>query len=327
MNIRSRSAIHESAKNALDRAPYMKRVILIYTAVCCGLSLLTTLLSVFFSDRISGSGGLGNIGLRSVFSTGQSLLPLVQAVVTACLGLGYHILMLTVTRGYEANPGVLAQGFRHWGALIRVMLLQGFVYFGIVLAATHLSSFLFLMTPFSAAFMEVLEPVMSGMTVMDTSLVLDEATLMAATEAMIPMLWIVLVLSLLLLVPVYYRFRMVTFCLAEEPRRGALAAMAKSRQLMRHNCFALFRLDLTMWWFYLASALISLVCYADVLLPMLGINFPWSSDVSFFLFYGISLVMQAALYYAAMNRVNAVYAVAYDALQDQLQSPNPPVPM
>jgi uncharacterized membrane protein len=103
--------------------------------------------------------------------------------------------------------------------------------------------------------------------------------------------------------------------------------MAKSRQLMRHNCFALFRLDLTMWWFYLASALISLVCYADVLLPMLGVNFPWSSDVSFFLFYGISLVMQAALYYAAMNRVNAVYAVAYDALQDQLQSPNPPVPM
>ena len=36
MNIRSRSAIHETARVALDRAPHKHRIILIYTAVCCG---------------------------------------------------------------------------------------------------------------------------------------------------------------------------------------------------------------------------------------------------------------------------------------------------
>ena len=325
MNIRSRSAIHETARDALDRAPHKHRIILIYTAVCCGLSLLVTLLSVFFSDRISGTGGLGSIGLRSVLSTGQSVLPLVQAVITACLGLGYHIAMLTVTRGYEATPQVLTQGFRHWGALIRVMLLQGIVYFLLGFAATYLSSFIFLMTPFSAGFMEIMEPVIMNMTVMDNSLILDEATLMAAAETMVPMLWIMLVLCLVLMVPVYFRFRMVTFCLADNPRQGALAAMVQSRRLLRGNCFALFRLDLSLWWFYLATVVINLLCYGDVLLPMIGVSLPWSGTVSFYVFYILSLAAQVAVNYFAMNRVYAVYAVAYDALLDQQQPPKYPV--
>jgi len=327
MNIRSRSAIHETAKNALSRAPYEKQIILIYTAICCGLSVLVTVMSVFFSDRISGTGGLGNIGLRSVLSTGQSVLPLVQAVVTACLGLGYHIAILTITRGYEATPQVLRQGFRHWGVMIRVMLLQAFIYVGLAFAAAYLSAFLFLLTPFSEDFIQVMEPVLASMTVMDEAIILDEAATMAAAETMMPMIWILLAVLLLLLVPVYYRFRMVTFCLADEPRKGALAALGKSRRLMRGNCFALFRLDLSLWWFYLGTSVINLLCYGDVLLPMLGISLPWSADVSFYLFFGISLVLQAGLYYLAMNRVSAVYAVAYDALLDQLQPPKYPVQM
>ena len=325
MNIRSRSAIHETARNALDRAPHARRIILVYTAICCCLSVLTSLMSVFFSDRISGTGGLGSIGLRSVLSTGQSVLPLIQAIITACLGLGYHIAILTITRGYEAAPQVLRQGFRHWGVLIRVMLLQGIVYFLLGFAATYLSSFIFLMTPFSEGFMELMEPIVMNMTAMDNSLILDEATLMAAAETMIPMLWILLAVFLLLVIPVYYRFRMVTFCLADNPRQGALAAMVQSRRLLRRNCFALFRLDLSLWWFYLASLVINLLCYGDVLLPMLGVSLPWSGTVSFFLFYVVSLVLQAALYCFAMNRVYAVYAVAYDALLDQQQPPKYPV--
>ena len=118
---------------------------------------------------------------------------------------------------------------------------------------------------------------------------------------------------------------MVTFCLADNPRQGALAAMAQSRRLLRGNCFALFRLDLSLWWFYLASLVINLLCYGDVLLPMIGVSFPWSSTVSFYAFFILSLAAQVALNYFAMNRVYAVYAVAYDALLDQQQPPKYPV--
>lgn len=321
MNIRSRRAIHEEACRALAQAPETGKTVLIYTAVCCGLSFLTTLLTVFLSDRIEGTGGLSNIGLRSVLSTGQSVLPLVQFIVTSCLGLGYHITMLTVTRGYEASPRILLQGFRHFFPLLRAILLQGFVYVGIALAATYCSSFLFLMTPLASGFMEVMEPLLSSMTVMDTGIILDDATLMAATEAMLPMFWILIPVFLLLFVPVHYGFRMVNFCLAEDPRRGALFALSKSRHLMRRNRVALFRLDLTLWWYYLGTVLVTVLCYGDALLPMLGIQLPWDPTVSFYAFYLLSIALQIALNYFAMNRVYAVYAVAYDALQDQMPKP------
>ena len=327
MNIRQRRAIHDTAANILNRPHDLNRVVLVYTAIFCGLSLLATLLSTFLSDGISGAGGLSNIGLRSILSTGQSVLPLVNLIVTGCLGLGYHIAVLSHVRGFEASPRTLMGGFRYLGAVIRAMLFQTIAYGIAVFGATYLSSFIFMMTPFSAAFMEAVEPALSSVNVLSDSLVLDEATLMAAAETMMPMMWILLAVCAAVLIPMTYRFRMVDFCLADDPRRGALAALFKSRAMMRRNCFALFRLDLDLWWFYLGQFLVTLVCYCDVLLPLLGITFPWSNTVSFYLFFALSLAMQFALYYFTMNRVYTVYAVAYETLQEQLPKPNYPVQM
>lgn len=327
MDIRNRRAIHETAKNKLSRANKPGHIILVYAAICCILSLASTLVSALLSDRISGTGGLGNIGLRSILSTGQSVLPIINLVVTVCLSMGYHTAILSITRGYDASPRTLLSGFRNFGPVLRALLLQTVIYFGVGLAAMQLSAFIFMATPFSAAFVEIMEPILASVTVMDTNPVLDDAVLTAATEALMPMMWILLAVCLVLMVPIYFRFRMVDFCLADDPRKGALYALAKSRKLLRRNCFALFRLDLSMWWFYAAQLLINLVCYGDVLLPMLGVAFPWSDTVSFYLFFALSLGLQLALYYFSMNRVYAAYAVAYDALSEDFPEPNLPVQM
>jgi hypothetical protein len=110
---------------------------------------------------------------------------------------------------------------------------------------------------------------------------------------------------------------MVNYALADDPDKGAIHAILKSRHLMRRNCIALFRLDLKLWWYYAAQVLITLICYGDVLLPMAGVSFPWNATVSYYLFYVLSLAAQFALYYFTMNRVYGIYAVAYDALQEQ----------
>ena len=327
MNIRQRRAIHETARTAVSGAPDLRKTVLIYSAVCCGLSLAGTLVSVLLSQRIAGTGGLGNIGLRSVLSTGQSVLPLITLIVTACLNLGYHTAILSVTRGYEANSGTLLSGFRHFGPILRCMLLQGLIYFGVGVAAMYISSSIFLVTPYSEPFVAALEPYLSSVSVLDSTLTLDAAVVAAATEALLPMVWIFAAVFLVLAAPIYYRFRMVDFSLADDPRLGAVHAMVKSRRLMRRNCFALFRLDLNLWWFYLGQVVVSLTCYGDVLLPMVGVSFPWSDTVSYYLFYVVSLVMQMALFYFGMNRVYGVYAVAYDALQEDLPKPNLPIQM
>lgn len=324
MNIRERRAIHQSAVRALDQAPQARQIILLYAAVCCGLSLLSTVISVLLSDRISGTGGLGNIGLRSVLSTGQSVLPIINFIVTACLTLGYHTAILSFTRGYDAYPRTLTCGFRHFAPVIRTVLLRGLIYCGVFFVSIYISSTIFMATPSSQEFTRVMAPYLESMTVLSDGLVIDDAMLATALEAMKPMFWILAAVCLVLVLPLSYRLRMVDFALADDPRLGALHAILKSRYLMRRNCFALFRLDLTLWWFYAAQLVISLVCYGDMLLPMIGITFPWSDTFSYYLFLALSLALQMALYYFGMNRVYAVYAVAYDSLMEEIPQPETP---
>lgn len=327
MNIRAREEIHETARQALNRAPHARQILMTYIGINLGLSLLLVGLSFYFSNQISGTGGLGNIGLRSVLSTGQSVLPLVQLLINACLTLGYHIAILCFIRNFEASTQTLFTGFRFFFPMLRLLLLQVFLYAGLMFLSVYISSFIFMATPFSREFMAVITPVLESVTVMDTTLVLDDATFLAASKAVIPMFWIMIPVFALVALPLFYRLRMATFALADEPRRGALAAFVKSRRLMRGNCTALFRLDLSMWWFYLGEAVIGLVCYGDMLLPMLGIDLPFSSTVSYYIFYLLSMLMQLALYYFGMNRVYTAYAVAYDALQEAQPQFHMPVQM
>ena len=324
MNIRERRAIHNSAAEAINRAPQARQIVLVYAAVICGLSLLSTVITLILNNRISGTGGLGNIGLRSVLSTGQSVLPLANFIITACLSLGYHTAILCFTRGYDASTRTLTNSFRYLGPILRTTLLQVIMYGGTLIAAAYISSSIFMATSYSEEFIRVMTPYLESMSVLSNGLVIDDALMVTALGAMKPMMLILAAVSLVLILPLYYRLRMVNFALADDPGKGAFHAVVKSRVLMRRNRIALFRLDLTLWWFYAAQLVINLVCYGDTLLPLVGITLPWSETFSYYLFYGLYLVMQLALYYFGMNRVYSVYAVAYDALMEDFPQPNLP---
>ncbi len=316
MDIRNRRAIHRSAGQALAAtANDPRKIALWYTVICSVMALAMTVLTGFLTDRISNTGGLSNIGLRSILSTGQTVLPIVQLVITACLNLGYHFAVLRIARGEEAQPRTLLEGFRHFGPILRAMLFQGLLYFSFAIVSMYLSSFLFMMTPFAEPFYAVMDPILSSSSQLSGGLVLEEATVLAAMETMLPMLWIWLGLFLLLFLPAYYGYRMTSFCIADEPRRGALACMHQSKIMLRRNRFALFRLDLTMWWFYALQVLIALICYGDLILPMVGIQLPWNGTFSYYFFFVLSLILQIVTYYFLMNRVFVAYAVAYDALR------------
>jgi len=321
MNIRDRRAIHQTAAKALGAASgNPRKIALAYTLICSVMALAMTIVTGVLTDRIGNTGGLSNIGLRSILSTGQTVLPIVQLVVTTCLNLGYHICVLRISRGQEAGPGTLMDGFRFFGPILRAMLFQALLYFSYGFLTMYLSSFIFMMTPFAQPFLTLMEPVLASAE-LSGGLVLDEATLLAAMQAMVPMLWIWLSLFLLLFIPAWYGYRMTTFCIADNPRRGALASLHQSKKMLRRNRFALFRLDLTMWWFYALQVLFSLLAYGDVVLPMLGVSLSWDPNFSYYFFFVISLILQIVTYYFLMNRVNVAYAVAYDALLGTEESP------
>ena len=321
MDIRNRRAIHARAKEALSSAAGNPgKIALCYAAICAVLAVLATAFDILLSNRIADTGGLGNMGLRSILSTGQTILPLVQVVVTTCLSLGYHMAVLRIARGEEARPSTLLEGFRRFGPLLRAMFFQALLYFSYGVITMYLSSYIFMLTPFSQAFSQLIEPLANSQELLSGTLVLDEATLLAAGETLIPMIVIWLILFLLLFIPAFYSFRMTVFCIADEPRRGALYCMQRSKVLLRRNRFALLRLDFSMWWFYALQVLISVICYGEIVLPMLGITLPWNPTFSYFFFFILSLTIQTVVYYYLMNRVNVAYAVAYDALQQPSES-------
>lgn len=328
MNIRDRSAIHHAAGMSLENAKGdPKKILLVYLAIITGLSLAVAAVSVILSNRIADTGGLGNMGLRSVLSTAKSVLPLIQSVILLGLEMGYCTMALNIARGERISGDTLFGGFRRFFPLLRAQILLGFLYFGLGLLAVYPGAYIFLMLPMSKDFYEVLTPMMESASTLTGTVTIDEATMAAATEAMMPALWIMGILFLLLLIPTHYRYRMLTYRLIDQPRPGALRAMRESRAMMHRNRIALFRLDLSLWWFYLLQLLVMVLCYGDMLLPLVGITLPWSETVSYFVFMVLSLLLQFVVYYFFMNRVAVTYATAYQALLPEKQPKEPtPVP-
>lgn len=326
MNIRSRYELCRSARSALiSNTGNPKAAVLCYGGITCGLALVVSLISFALSQKIAGTSGLSSLGLRSVLSTVQYVLPLVQMAILMCLELGYQGVMLNVARNRPGDPRHMREGFYRFGPLFRSAILQFLIYTAVIIACVYFSAWLFMILPVSDSFYQALAPILEDMNILSNGITLDEATLAAATSAMAPMIWIFLLTLLLLAVPVFYRYRMVSFCLMDDHRPSALAALRESRQMMRKNRFALFLLDLRFWWYYLLQVLVSLICYGDVLLPMLGVTLPWSDTVSYFLFYILSLILQFVISYFFMNQVQTTYATAYDALRPRHESKGIPL--
>jgi uncharacterized membrane protein len=296
----------------------------VYLGIVTAMSLGVAMLSVVLSNRIETTGGLSNMGIRSVLSTAKSLLPMIQSVVLLGLEAGYCAVTLRIVRGEEISTDTLFGEFRRFMPLVGAKLLQGALYLGAAALCLYPAAFVFLMLPASEAFYEVFTPLMESAMTADGTLMLDQASMDAMTEVMRPMLLIFAVMFLLLAVPMHYQFRLSTYRVVDQPRPRGMRAVRESRYLMRRNRFALFRLDLNFWWYYLLQVLVLAVCYGDMLLPLVGITLPWSDTVSYFVFLSISLALQFAVYYFFLNPVAVTYATAYEALLPKQQEETAP---
>lgn len=321
MDIRNRQGLKEAAGRSLAGASCdPRKLILIHTGASLILSVLATGLDFLLSTQIADTGGLGGLGLRSMLSTVQSVLRLLNLVVLPFWEAGYIFTAMGLARGKDPQTGSLLEGFRRWGPILRAYLLQMAIYMGIAIVCFYVALQIFLVTPLAAPLYEILDPYLT------TTVPMDDAVMTAATDACMPMVWIFAALYALVALPFIYRYRMVDYVILDDPKAGAFGALRESRRLTRGNRFSLFRLDLSFWWFYLAQALLTVVCYGDVILALLGITLPFSEEVSFFLFYLLSMGLQLVLYVRCRNRVAVTYAHAYDALRTPREEVKSAVP-
>ena len=317
MDIRNTRTMKTFAAERLETSPQEKKIVLIYSGLTLGLALLTTVVRYVLGIQIDQMGGLSNLGTRTVFSTIQSMLPLVQSLVVLCLDLGYLAAMLRIARGQYSSPNTLRLGFDRFWTLLRCTLIQGFMYAGLSVASVYVAASIFVMTPWSRPFIDAMLPMMNQTTLLNPQVPINEATAMELVPSMIPMFLLVILIAGILMIPLSFWFRMVNYVIIDKPGMGAIAALRESRKMMRGNCLKLLKLDLSFFWYYAALAAVTAIGNADLWLPMFGVTLPMSADVAYFVFYAVFLVLQFGIYYFLRNRVEVSYALAYDAVKPE----------
>lgn len=317
MNIPSSKYLKVKAGKRLEAAKEPQRIVLIYAAIVALSALAVNGIQFVLDHQISQTGGLQNIGTRSMLSTLSSVLPLIQNLVIMCLTLGYTAAMLRIVRKQYASQKTLKAGFERFWVLLRTRLLQWLIYGGIAMGLSYLSLAIYMMTPFSSGLTALLLPLVSSGSFSPEALLNDEALLFSLYGALLPMMIIYCVLLIAAIWAVSYRFRLVDYLLIDQPQLGAVGALRTSHQKMKGNVKSLFKLDISFWWYYLLRSLAGSLAYLNLLLAIFGISVPMSATALLFVTILLYLGADFALNYFLLNRVETTYALFYDTVNPQ----------
>ena len=316
MDIKNSRSLKAAARTTLENARCdARRLLLIHIGITLGLSAVLTLLDYIVETQIDNASGLSNLGIRSMLETAQTLLRVAHSIALPFWQMGYLFFTLKLSREETASAGTLLEGFRRFGPIIRYQLLSGLLIIGVIMVGTYLSTGIYLMTPFSNAFVEEMNTLLQSGT--EDMAALEEMLTAVISKHIGPIVILFSVVCLAIGLPIYYRYRMASLALMDHPEKGAIHALRSSRKMMRGACLQLLKLDLSFWWFYLLEVLVAAVAYTDVFLPALGINLPLHDDVQYFLFYFLSLACQFGIYWLYKNYVSVTYTKAYTVLLPQ----------
>lgn len=312
----TKALINQARQAVAETSCNPKKLTAIHAGIAAAAGLAVALLSYLLGTGIGDTGGLSGIGTRAVLETAQSVLDLAVSILSPFWALGFVAVALRIARRENAEPRTLLTGFRLWGPVLRLMLVEGMILFGIVLVAVQIGSFIYTLTPFAAslnALVQQLTDAGNASTDALTQLLLelDHQELMKIFWSMMPFM---VLPAVVVLVPLSYRLRLAQYILLDQPRLGAMYALLLSFKLMKNNCLKLFTLDLRLWWFYALEILVTALCYGELLLPLVGVTPEGNGVLLSFLFYAVALLGQLGLYVWQKSQVATAYALFYDSL-------------
>lgn len=326
MDIRNRQELKRSAADAISLSGNSAtRLALIYSGLYALLTLALTAISYLLDLQMESATGLAGLTTRSLLSSAQSMLDIASTLIVPFWQIGFLFIALGIARKEAMQPTSLLEGFRRFGPVLRLTVYKFLLILVPVVLCVYASVLIFSFLPAAEPMIELTETayqraVAEGL----NEIVFTDAEMQALTRHTIPVFPIFGLLSLVLVLPVVYRYRMAEYALLDAPEKGARAATLTSRILMRGNRMDLLKLDLSFWWYYGASMLVLLVSYGDTILQQLGIPLPLNSTLCSFGFLILHLILQVALNVWALPQIEVTYASAYLQLRkDPPQEENP----
>lgn len=306
MSIPSAKYLKKKASNRLQSGNDPKKVVLVYAGIVALSSLVVTVVQDLLDSQISQTGGIQNIGTRSMLTTADTVLTIAQLLLVMCLTLGYTGSMLRIARGQYASPNSLKAGGERIWVLLRTRLLQMLIMTAAAFALCFLVVNVCLLTPLSNRVIAVMG------TVPAEELLSNGLALIALYSAMLPIILIYLVALVPLLWYFSCTYRMVDYLLIDRPQLGAFGVMRESRRMMQGNMKMMLRVDLSFWWYYLLQALVSVLVYLNMVLAPFAIGLP--PEVLYWGTVVLYLAADFALRYFFSNKIAVTYALFYDSL-------------
>ena len=306
MSIPSAKYLKKKASNRLQSGNDPKKVVLVYAGIVALSSLVVTVVQDLLDGQISQTGGIQNIGTRSMLTTADTVLTIAQLLLVMCLTLGYTGSMLRIARGQYASPNSLKAGGERIWVLLRTRLLQMLIMTAAAFALCFLVVNVCLLTPLSNRMIAVMG------TVSAEALLADDLALMGLYSAMLPIMLIYLVALVPLLWYFSCTYRMVDYLLIDRSQLGAFGVLRESRRMMQGNMKMMLRVDLSFWWYYLLQALVSVLVYLNMVLAPFAIGLP--PEVLYWGTVVLYLAADFALRYFFSNKVAVTYALFYDSL-------------
>lgn len=312
----------KNAVSSLRNAAYSPKILLaIHSGALIGLSLLLSLVSYILNKAIQPSGGLDSMNLQALLTTAQLVLQLAQLVVTPFWTAGLCYAAIGIARGRKTVPADLLSGFHQFLPILSSSLFIGFQYMWRVFLSVFLSSQILTFTPAGSIVYEAAQSIEDLTAEVDVQALLGENfILVMATYA-----GIFALVMLVLVVPVFYRYRMTTYLIMDGQEKGGLRAMLRSRMLMFRRRWALAKLDLSFWWYYLLLTLCASLGVGDLILQAVGVSLPVSDTVAYWLFLSLGLGSQLLVKVLAGPKVAVTYAHCYDRFLNETSAPEPPV--
>lgn len=310
------------ASAALAAANYNpKKLVLLHAGAVALFSLVSTLLSYLLELGMGSAGGLSGIALRSMLESGQVVLSLAGTLLLPFWQIGLISAALGYSRRETVTKSTLLDGFRRFAPVFRLTILLILVAVGVSMASMYIATTIFMFSPLSAGMYEAMDSLLqSG----EITAITNEML----TELIPHMGWLLALQFVVILavgLPIYYRYRMSEFALMNGAK-GALAAMRESTWLSRGRRMAMFKFDLSFWWYYGAHLLIALIAYGDALLTLLGVSLPIDANVLYWILFAVQTVLTLVFtwQYGAYYQVS--YARYYDLLRENPLPGNRQIP-
>lgn len=312
-----RNVKQDAAATLADANYDMKKLALLHTAAVVLFSLVTSLLSWFLELGMDSAGGLTGIAMRSMLETAQSVLSLIGSFALPFWQMGFLYAALRCSRKEAVAPGDLWEGFRKFGPVLRLNLLLALVAMGVIMVSSYIATTIFMFSPFSDGLNEAAEAMLAST---DVTQITDEMIMQLLPH----MKWLLILNGVVLIaigLPMYYRYRMSEFALLGGAR-GALAAMRTSTWLSRGRRMAMFKFDLSFWWFYLAQLGMAAIAYADTILAALGVSLPISAGALYWILFAAHSIVTLVFTW----QYGAYYQTAYARYYALLREVAPPMP-